>query len=111
MTGYIYRGDGQRDDPDPSTCRGATGKVKGYGRHTRAGERPCDRCREAMNAYNRKRRKKWASKPGATEADSLRRKARARAWAELARRHKDEYQALLRSEIGRLHAESSGGER
>lgn len=29
---------------------------KGYGRHTRAGEKPCDECRAAANAYSRQRR-------------------------------------------------------
>lgn len=105
MTGYVYRGTQRLDEPSAGVCRGARGTTKGYGRHVRRGERPCDSCREAMNAYNRERRRKWESNPNTKAADRARRKAKARAWAALAKRHPEEYQALLLVELGRVHAE------
>ena len=36
------------------------------------------------------------------DADRLRRKAKARAWATLQRRHPDEFAAILRAQMGRL---------
>ena len=89
-----------RNDPLPETCRDAKGTVRGYGRHARRGEYPCDRCREAINAYNRQRRSGW----GDEDFDTMRRKARARAWAALQRRHPDEFAVIMRVEMGRLLA-------
>lgn len=91
------------NDPLRETCRDARGTVRGYGRHARRGEYPCDRCREAVNAYNRQRRKAW----GDESSDAMRRKAKARAWAALQRRHPDEFAAILRAEMGRLLGEAS----
>lgn len=111
MTAYVYSGTDRFDDPDTRTCWGARGTIRGYGRHKRAGERPCDRCREAMNEYNRARRTAWEENPTTRESDRRRRKARARAWAALAQRHRAEYEALLRNELGRLLNNSPGFER
>lgn len=105
MSAYVYQGTSRLDDPDMRTCHGARGTIKGYGRHVRRGERPCEKCRDAMNSYNRKRRKKWEENPTTKTADRLRRKARARAWAALQKRHQREYAALFRAELARLHAE------
>lgn len=93
-----------KNDPLPETCRGVRGTIAGYGRHKRRGESACPRCREAINRYNRERRHRWESVPTTQEADLLRRKARARAWAALQRRHPNEYAAILRVEMGRLLA-------
>lgn len=90
-----------KNEPLRETCGSARGTVKGYGRHKRRGESPCDQCQEAINDYNRERRAQ-----GATildpDADRLRRKAKARAWATLQRRHPDEFAAILRAHMGRL---------
>lgn len=96
-----------KNDPLPETCREARGTVRGYGRHARRDEYPCPRCREAINEYNRQRRGGWESVPTTRDADRLRRKARARAWAALQRRHADEFAALLRAEMARLWGEQS----
>ena len=90
-----------KNEPLRETCWGARGTVKGYGRHKRRGESPCDRCREAINDYNRERRAQGATIPD-QGADRLRRKAKARAWATLQRRHPDEFAAILRAHMGRL---------
>ena len=93
-----------KNDPLPETCGSARGTVAGYGRHARRGEAPCARCRDAMNAYNRRKRATWESVPTTQAADRLRRKARARAWAALQRRHPDEFATIMRAEMGRLLA-------
>lgn len=105
---YNYRGNDRLDD-DPTTaiCHGARGTIAGYGRHVRRGEKPCEKCRAAMNAYNRERRHRWESNPATKAADRLRRKARARALAALAKRHPQEFAALQRIEIGRLLADGA----
>jgi len=114
MSGYIYRGTNRLDDPVGEIrygiplCGDKRGTVAGYGRHTRRLERPCRDCREAMNAYNRKRRKKWEGNPSTREADRMKRKARARAWAALQQRHAAEYAALLQAELHRLQADRAG---
>jgi len=92
-----------KNDPLRETCRDARGTVRGYGRHARRGEAPCERCREAINAYNRARRNEW----GDRGSDAMRRKAKARAWAALARRHPDEFAAIMRGEMRRLHESST----
>lgn len=107
MTTYAYRGTERLDAPSPEVCWGVRGTVAGYGRHKRTGERPCDACRDAMNTYNRMRQRRWVAKPSTRAADRDRRRARARAWAELAKRHPEEYATLLRRELGRIHAETA----
>lgn len=119
MSGYVYGGVQRLDDPllgdagRPDVCHGARGTIKGYGRHIRRGERPCDRCREAMNAYNRERRRNWENNPKTKSKDRERRKARARAWAALAKRYPAEFNAMMLQEMARVitEAATSEGER
>ncbi len=114
MTVYVYRGKGRLDDPilssegRPHACHGVRGTIAGYGRHKRRGERPCDKCREAMNAYNRERRREWEQVTTTKAADRLRRKARARALAALSRLHPGEFRSLQQRELGRLLDEQCG---
>lgn len=107
MTTYTWRGTRRLDDPIISetgrsgACHGNTGTNAGYYRHKRAGERPCEKCRAAHNAYVRNRRKVDGRK--AERAAYVR--ATGRAWRALAKRHPDEFAAILRRELGRVHAE------
>lgn len=114
MSGYVYRGKA-RLAPTPrgkgthQVCGDKRGTITGYDRHvTQNLEKPCPECREAWRAYHREHRKEYLAKPEKRAHDRAMRKARERAKAALAKRHPDEYQALLRAELGRIHAEAGG---
>ena len=98
---YSWNGTDRLDEPSPEVCWGVRGTYRGYYRHKRAGERPCDKCREAHNAYHRAQKKGSRRKI----ADNMR--ARTRAWRALARRHPEEYQSILRSELSRVIGEAA----
>lgn len=70
------------------------GTYAGAQAHRRSGEKPCDECREARNAYMRERRKK----PGVSAAEKRDNAARSRAVWRLAALHSDEFQNLYREE-------------
>jgi hypothetical protein len=74
------------------------GTNRGYDRHLRAREKPCDPCREAHNAYIRQWRSTRQS-PEAAKARSRYESARLRALTRLSKAHPEEYAELLRSEL------------
>ena len=63
--------------------------------HRRAGEEPCDACRQAGSDYTRE----WRQRPGKADRNRLYNRARGRAQQDLAERHPDEYQALLQHHL------------
>jgi len=87
------------DDPSPEVCYGHRGTITGYGKHIKASERPCERCRDAYNAYQRKHRKRWLSDPSVREHDRMMRNARERAKSALANKYATEYRSLVQTEI------------
>jgi hypothetical protein len=77
------------------------GTNAGYDRHRAAGDKPCDACREAHNAYIRQ----WRATRQSPEAGKARNRyeaARSRALTRLSRAHREEYEALLRDELAGL---------
>lgn len=73
------------------------GTYSGYQLHNRKGERPCDPCREARNAYCRERRKD----PAVVERETADRNARYRALSRLAVEFPARYRQLLAEERAR----------
>lgn len=63
--------DGCGADPKPKTDRvaprdtGACGTPKGFHRHTKRGQEPCDPCKVAKSEYQRERYRTWARKRNA----------------------------------------------
>jgi Skp family chaperone for outer membrane proteins len=65
------------------------GNVKGWRRHQRAGERPCDACAKARADYDERRRNSDAE----TRAARIRGRAQIRAYQRLAHEYPDKYAA------------------
>lgn len=77
------------------------GTNAGYERHRKAGEKPCDDCRRAHNAYTVAWRRQNSGNP---EYQAMRNRydnARARALSRLRQAHLDEYDKYLREELRR----------
>lgn len=74
------------------------GTVSGYQTHLRKGEDPCNPCTNAASANEARKREA----PEHVRRSRLRAKAQARAFAELARRHRDEYRELYVRELSAL---------
>lgn len=72
------------------------GTPRGRMAHIRAGEDPCDACREGYAAYFRAYR---SSHPAEYRANVANGKARLRAMRRLARLHPDQYAELCREEL------------
>jgi len=66
------------------------GTPAAYRRHLRHGEQPCDACRDAMRAYQ----KKWLDRTGYM-------RARNRALSRLAARRRGEFRRLLLEELAK----------
>ena len=59
MCGMHYERWSKYGDPEMTAIkRDACGEKRGYARHMRRGEKACQPCLDAMNAYNRERRAK-----------------------------------------------------
>ena len=58
--------------PAVPSVRGGCGTLKGYEKHRRAGEKPCDLCREEWNAYRRRRHARKQAAPCGTAAGEKR---------------------------------------
>lgn len=105
MTGYVYGGEKRFEDAPghrgARVCGDKVGTTIGHSRHKKALEQPCDRCREAYNAYHRELRAAGASE----QARRLYSRAQSRAQRKLARRHAAEFKAILRAELARVHLE------
>lgn len=71
------------------------GSFGGYQRHKKAGETPCDPCREANRRYMAEYRNR---RPEVREADIAGLKARKRAARRLIAMHRAEFEALLAEE-------------
>lgn len=109
MSGYIYRGANRLDDTSLTdagrgeVCYGVRGTVAGWHRHRKAKEQPCDKCREAYNAYHRELR---AKDPKHKVRTRHYQRAKQAAWRELARRHPAEFSALFQVELARTASEA-----
>lgn len=77
---------------DWQTTRRRHGTNSGWALHTQLGERPCDPCFVAKQAYDARR----LSSPDKAIKNRMRAKAQQLALSELARRHHDEYRSLYR---------------
>jgi hypothetical protein len=77
------------------------GTYAGYNAHKYYGERPCDECNEAGNAYQRQRRK---ANPEIAARENAMTNARARALWRLKDIHTDEFELLYADEMRRLEA-------
>lgn len=86
-----------------STVGSRCGTVTGWTRHQRAGERPCDACTAAKAASDRR----WRSAPDSARRNRVHARAQRRAYAELARRHKAEYDNLYRQYKADIVAETT----
>jgi hypothetical protein len=91
-------------EPTPDVVEDVHGTNRGYDRHHAAGERPCDPCRLAHNAYIREWRATRRS-PDAAKARNRYESARLRALTRLSKAHPEEYAELLRGELTRLAKE------
>lgn len=96
MSGYVYSGTDRLDESDQSTCFGARGTVAGWHRHRKVKEKPCDKCREAYNAYHRKLR---ANDPKHKARTKTYVAAKQRAFRALARRYAAEFRVIFQQEL------------
>jgi hypothetical protein len=76
-----------RGEPNETRRHGTT---SGHTQHLLDGERPCDACRAAKAAYDKRHREA----PEARRRDRANARAQGRALRELRRAHVDEYHAL-----------------
>lgn len=90
-------------EPTPDVVEDVHGTNRGYDRHLRARDKPCDPCREAHNAYIRQWR--WRQSPESAKARNRYESARLRALTRLSKAHPEEYAELLRGELTRLAKE------
>jgi len=81
------------DTSDIASSHGTYGSAQ---RHQRRGEKMCDECRKAVNAYMRAYRSR---NPLVLTRDRMRVRGRQRALSVLAQRHRDEYEQLMREAI------------
>jgi hypothetical protein len=72
------------------------GTYAGWNVHMKAGERPCDPCRDAATEYARTRRNE---RPDVREQERRDSRARSAAVWRLAAMHRDEYELLLADEL------------
>lgn len=94
MTRYRYRGD-TKNDPIPETCGDKRGTVTGASRHRKAGEKRCDDCRIAENAYATT----WRGKQeGKGRSAKISQRLRQRALVKLRVMHPEDYRRLLDAE-------------
>lgn len=94
MNTEFHERDRRDGDPRCGTASGAT-------RHSKAGEPPCDACRAAKAAYD----KRWLSTPEATQRNRLHAKAQSIANRALEDAHPEEYRAAYvaaKAELGLL---------
>lgn len=99
MTDYAYRGH-ERD----MACGEKWGTITGAHRHRRAGQKPCDACLDAENAYRRRWRELNPRARTTEERDWNR--ARQRTLTELAALHREEYQTLFRRHLANIYQEA-----
>jgi hypothetical protein len=85
-----------------AACGDAVGTARGRGRHQKAGEKPCDPCAVAWNAYQqawRQRDPETAEKHRAMVTACV--AARSRALTRLGREYRERYRELYREEKAR----------
>lgn len=78
------------------------GTLTGHARHLARGEEPCEACRAAKAEYD----ERWRGSPRRARLGRLNARAQARAYGELSRRHKAEYDELYAAHRAELLAES-----